>query len=100
MENELAIYALSAFAIVTSVGMICAAIIVTAMFYKDSEKTLNVLSEVFKHDILIRLITVFAVLGTATVLLFAGKLSEGALSLMSGIVGFVLGGMKSTDKSN
>ncbi len=52
------------------------------------------LKEFFNGGNALKILTVFAVLVTATYLALAGQLSEAAIALLSSVAGYVLGAMK------
>ena len=93
MNADLAKFALAVFAVVCAVCIVVGGVAFAVAFRKDPGKAEASVRALFEGGNLLRVATVFGVLGTTTVLLFADKLTEGALALMSGIVGYVLGGL-------
>jgi hypothetical protein len=93
MNVDLAKFALAVFAIVCAVCIVVGGVAFAVAFRKDPGKAAESVRALFEGGNVLRVATVFGVLGTTTVLLFADKLTEGALALMSGIVGYVLGGL-------
>jgi photosystem II stability/assembly factor-like uncharacterized protein len=93
MNAELATFALLVFATVCAICVVTGGIAFAIAFRKHPTQATLAIKAFFEGGNALRVATVFGVLGTTTVLLFADKLTEGALALMSGIVGYVLGGL-------
>ncbi len=62
------------------------------------EEASNSLKDFFNGGNALKILTVFAVLITATYLALAGQLTDAAIALLSSVSGYVLGTMKSGDK--
>jgi len=95
--SKLAIYAMS---IVLVVAIIISGIAATTAIRKNSVATSESIKEFFNGGYALKILTVFAVLITATYLALAGQLSEGAIALLSSISGYVLGTMQGASKSD
>lgn len=88
--NELVIYALTSILIVT---ITLSAIAASIAIYKSPDTASHALKDFFNGGDALKILTVFAVLITATFLALAGELSEAAIALLSSISGYVLGSM-------
>lgn len=69
-------------------------VIVTALFRVQMGHSSS-LREVFRQTRFLELTTVLVIIISGTYLAISGKLSEGVVSLLSGIAGYVLGGLAS-----
>ncbi|MCJ8321778.1 MAG: hypothetical protein MJK12_19235 [Colwellia sp.] len=94
--NELVIYALTTILIVT---IILATIAACLAICKNPETASNALKDFFNGGDALKILTVFAVLITATFLALAGELSDAAIALLSSISGYVLGSMNGKKNS-
>lgn len=79
--------ALTALVIIAFVAGLCFA------WYHDPARTSDTIKTIFGDGTALRIVTVFVVLGAAALLAIADKLDKGILALLSGIVGYVLGGL-------
>ena len=70
------------------------------MYKQDSENATEALKFFFEGGNALRIATVLVIIGTAAVLALADKLSEGVLALMSGIAGYVLGGISRSNNGS
>ena len=98
MDGELAKLALIAFAIVSGLCVALGGLVLAIAFHKDPKHAARALEIAIRDGTALRIVTVFAVLGTTTVLTFAGRLTEGTLALLSGVAGYVLGGLQANGK--
>jgi hypothetical protein len=69
-------------------------VLLTALFRVPKEHSSS-LRDVFRQSRFLELTTVLVIIISGTYLSIEGKLSEGAVSLLSGIAGYVLGGLAS-----
>jgi len=69
------------------------------LFKKDPDKAMDLAKELVASGLYLRLGTLIVLVGTAFILALAGMLNEGVIAFLSGVAGFVLGGLQS-DKSN
>jgi hypothetical protein len=69
-------------------------VIVTALFRIQKGHSTS-LRDVFRQSRFLELTTVLVIIISGTYLAISGKLSEGIVSLLSGIAGYVLGGLAS-----
>lgn len=91
--SRLAIYAMS---IVLTVAIVVSGVAATTALRKNSAATSESIKDFFNGGYALKILTVFAVLITATYLALAGRLSEGAIALLSSVSGYVLGTMHGT----
>lgn len=89
--SELAIYAMS---LVLMVTVVTSGIAAYCAIQKDPTAASECLKEFFSGGNSLKILTVFAVLVTATYLALSGNLSEGAIALLSSVSGYVLGTMQ------
>lgn len=94
--NELVIYSLTSILLLIILVSSVAAIIA---IIKTPDVASESLKEFFNGGDALKILTVFAVLITATFLALASQLSEAAIALLSSISGYVLGAMKNSKKS-
>ena len=99
MDVDLAKFGIVVFAIVCALCVAVGGIVLAIAFRKDPKEATETVRTFFEGGNALRVATVLAVLGTITVLSFASKLTEGVLTLMSGIVGYVLGGLHRGEES-
>jgi peptidoglycan/LPS O-acetylase OafA/YrhL len=89
--GRLAIYAMST---VLTVAIVISGVAVTTALRKNSTDASESIKDFFNGGYALKILTVFAVLITATYLALAGRLSEGAIALLSSVSGYVLGTMQ------
>ena len=89
-----------AIAIVMSIGLIGLFTVSYVSFNEDSKVASEYLTVVFGAGSALQLLTVLAVILSATVLALAGQLQEGTIALLSGIAGYVLGSIRSHSLPN
>ncbi len=70
------------------------AVVLTALIRVPSQYG-STLREIFRQTRFLELTTVLVIIISATYLALTGKMTEGAVSLLSGIAGYVLGGLAS-----
>jgi hypothetical protein len=99
MDLDIAQFALVIYGAVFALACVAIAILLAVFFWKDPSATTAVIKTFYDGGNGLRIVTVVAVLATATVLAFGGHLSEGVLSLLSGVAGFVLGGLRPGEKT-
>lgn len=87
-------FALLLYSIVFGLCVVSGGILIAVLFRKDPARTVEALKTFYDNGNGLRIITVLTVLATAGVLGFGGKLDQGVVSLLSGVAGFVLGGLK------
>lgn len=75
--------------------LVAAGAIGFAAVIKGSPETKTLVSEAISDGFVLRLGTIFGIVSTAGVLALCGALNDGAIALLSGIAGYVLGGLKS-----
>jgi len=94
LKNEgLVLYTIIAISVVLSVTIIGLSVVSYVSFHKDNKVASEYLTRVFEGGSALRLMTVLAVILSATVLSLAGQLKEGTIALLSGVAGYVLGGI-------
>jgi hypothetical protein len=94
VENGgLVLYTIIAISVVMSVTIIGLSVVSYISFSKDNKVASEYLTRIFEGGSALRLMTVLAVILSATVLSLAGQLKEGTIALLSGIAGYVLGGI-------
>jgi hypothetical protein len=100
VEHEgLVLYTVIAIAVVTTVTILGLTIVSYVSFNKYNRIASEYLTRVFVGGAALRLLTVLAVILSATVLSLAGQLKEGTIALLSGIAGYVLGGIGAETQS-
>jgi hypothetical protein len=85
-------------AIVVGLGLVGFFLVSYISFRKDNRIASEYLTRVFVGGSALHLLTVLAVILSATVLSLAGKLEQGIVALLSGIAGYVLGGLRETSR--
>ena len=86
-------FVLFVYACVFGIAIVAGGIAVASLFRTDSARAVEALKAFYDGGNGLRIVTVLTVLATVGVLAFADKLSPGVLSLLSGVAGFVLGGL-------
>ena len=97
-DAELVRWAIVAIAVVLSIGLIGLFTVSYVSFSRDSKVASEYLTRVFGAGTALYLLTVLAVILSATVLALAGQLQDGAIALLSGIAGYVLGAIRSSSQ--
>jgi hypothetical protein len=98
-DAQLVRWAIIAIAVVISIGLIGLFAVSYVSFSRDSEVASRYLTRVFGTGSALHLLTVLAVILSATVLSLAGQLQDGAVALLSGIAGYVLGALRSPSET-
>jgi hypothetical protein len=80
-------------AVVVAIAIVGLTVVSSISFRQDNKVASEFLTRVFVGGAALRLLTVLAVILSATVLSLAGQLKEGTIALLSGIAGYVLGGI-------
>ncbi|GGW74930.1 hypothetical protein [Alteromonas halophila] len=93
--SMLAMYALTA---ILLVALIMSAIAAVFAFKYAPESTAASLLTFFSGGTALKILTVFAVLITATYLALANQLTEAAIALLSSVAGYVLGSIRAEPK--
>jgi len=93
-ENQLFLYLLIAYTLITITGIIGLTRVFTKAFTKDTGSFSETFTKLLGGGIGLRLATVFAVLQTAFFLKLIDKLDEGVLALLTSVAGYVLGGLR------
>lgn len=78
---------------VVAVAIICATVLGVAAFKRTQHGAARTFSELFRRAGLLQLLTVLVIVVSVLVLAILGKTDEGALTVLSGIAGYVLGGL-------
>ncbi|MGH7177495.1 MAG: hypothetical protein ACREJC_08965 [Tepidisphaeraceae bacterium] len=92
-------YALTAYGIVFAISVVAGVLALATMFKKDPTKAVEALKAFYDGGNALRIITVAAILATVGMLAYADKLTDSIVSLLSGIAGFVLGGLSPGGKA-
>ena len=93
--DRLALYAVIGMGIVA----VCAAAVAIVAFWKDKNASVKDFVEIAKFGGALRLLTVGLVVFTATFLTLADKIrGEAVVAIISGVAGYVLGGLIQRDK--
>lgn len=100
MNPDLAKFSLISFVIVSVLCVLVGGVVLGIAFWKDPRQATEAVKAFFEGGNALRIATVLVILGTTTVLAFADKLSEGILALMSGIAGYVLGGLTRQERDS
>jgi hypothetical protein len=94
MELPLAQFALVVYGGVFAITVVTTGMVTVLLFRANAEKAVALFGLFYDSGNGLRIITVLTTLATAAVLAFVDHLDAGLMSLLSGIAGFVLGGMK------
>jgi hypothetical protein len=92
-DRALVQWAIVAISIMITIALIGLTVVSYVSFNKDNKVASEYMTRVFVGGAALRLLTVLAVILSATILSLAGQLKEGTIALLSGIAGYVLGGI-------
>jgi large-conductance mechanosensitive channel len=99
-DPSLVKYVIISLTAVFSLGLIVFGIVGGIAFSKVKVGAGKSFGLLFQRGNFLRIITVFAVIQAVIFLALLGKLNEGAIAVLSGVAGFVLGGLdKSKEKT-
>lgn len=93
-ESNLSLVTIYALTTLLFTALILSAIAAIVAVRKSPEVASESLKEFFNGGNALKILTVFAVLVTATYLALASQLTEAVVALLSSVVGYVLGSMK------
>jgi hypothetical protein len=88
-------YGITVLAILMGVLVVSGAIVASIYFKSAPEHASQGSNDFFKSQSAIRLLTVMVVVSAACVLSLFHVLNDGAIAILSGIIGYVLGGLPS-----
>ncbi len=101
VAHELARLGLIILGITSSLTILAATTIGMSVIFKQSERDNEIVWEAMRSRTVIRMGTIFGLVTTAGILALSGTMTEGTMALLSGIAGYVLGGIpKPEDRSN
>jgi len=86
--------ALICFGGITVAVVIATSAVVGCVYWRQGQMMRQTIAKLAVDQIILRLVTVLAVVLAVSILALAGSLTEGSVSLFSAIIGFVLGGLK------
>lgn len=81
------------FSVVVVAALICATILGVSAFRKTEKGAGRTFSELFRRAGLLQLMTVVVIVISVLILTTLGKADQGAFTVLSGIAGYVLGGL-------
>ena len=93
-DAQLVKWAIVAIAVVLATGLLGLFAVSYVSFSRDNKVASEYLTPVFGAGSALQLLTVLSVILSATVLALAGQLQDGAVALLSGIAGYVLGSIR------
>jgi hypothetical protein len=99
VDTELVKWVIVAISAILAVGLIGLTIVSYVSFSRDNVVASENLNRFFGAGSALNLLTVLAVILSATVLALAGKLENGAATLLSGIAGYVLGALSTSARA-
>ena len=94
LDPELAKSGLWVLGVVAALTLIAAGSIGFTAVWKQSDQSKTIVSDAIRGGIVMRMGTIFGIVTAACVLALCGALSEGAIAFLSGIAGYVLGGIQ------
>ena len=94
LDPELAKAGLWVLGIVAALTLIAAGSIGFTAVWKQSDQSKTIVSDAIRGGIVMRMGTIFGIVTAACVLALCGALNEGAIAFLSGIAGYVLGGIQ------
>jgi hypothetical protein len=100
LSSDAAKWGLIALGTVGSITLIVAAMVATKAIAKHSDASAKLLNNALQDGIVVRMGTIFGIVLTTGILALAGALTDGAVAVLSGIAGYVLGGISRKAKSD
>ena len=93
-------YCITVISILIGVLIVCGSAVAIIYFRSASPHVTEKSNEFFKNPSATRLLTVLVVVSAACVLSLFHVLNDGAIAILSGITGYVLGGIPSANSSD
>jgi hypothetical protein len=97
-DPELAKWGLVALGLASALTLIAAGSVALALVWKQNDQSHQIIAEAVRGGIDLRMGTIFGLVMTAGILALSGTLTEGTMALLSGIAGYVLGGIRGAAK--
>jgi hypothetical protein len=97
VDPNLAIWGIACLFCIAAIGTIGFTIVAVTAYRRDPRSTSGMFFRILQGGNALRILTAFWVVMAAVLLGLAGKLTEGAVTLLGSIAGYVLGGLRQTE---